>query len=443
MVDQSEVEKLGIPTVTVVTNQFLSLAKSTVKSTGIPEMAFVEVEHPVGMIPLEEVNAKADKAFPGIMTMATNWKPTAVAAAAAKPPYPAERFKFKGTYESLNKMFAERGWSLGLPIYPPTVEAVQAMLKGTKRSPGEVVWVVPPRQGQLTVELVATIGAMAGCKPEHMPLLLTIVKVLSDPDFDWRGNSTTTAPTAPLLIINGPVVKELGVAYSTGALGGQMPVNIALGYFVNLLGDIVGGSVPPDSDKSTLGSREDLVAIVVAENEGRNPWKQSYAVEHGFKATDSVVTGFGAYMGTNNTDHNSIKGKDLLNTFAVGMAGASCGITSCFTRQDMPSNWQNGVKFVFLLVGPEHADTMYRDFPKKLDVQKYLVKKAVLPYSGYSPGQCIVPKDFGPYDENTMFPRFTQPEQVHIVVTGGSGKQSQIWIPFLTDARPVSVIMEK
>jgi hypothetical protein len=443
VVDQSEVEKRGIPTVTVSSNQFLSLAKSTVKSTGIPEMAFVEVEHPVGMIPQEEVRAKADKAFPEIVRMATKWKPTAVASAAAKKPYPAERIKFKGTYESLNKMFYEKGWSLGLPILPPTTEAVKDMLKGTKHNPGEVVWVVPPRQGQLTVELVATIGAMAGCKPEHMPLLLTIVNVLKDPDFDWRGNSTTTAPTAPLLVINGPVVKELGIAYSTGALGGQIPVNIALGYFINLVGDIVGGSVPPDSDKSTLGSREDLVAIVVAENEGKNPWKQSYAVEHGFKATDNVVTGFGSYMGTNNTDHNSIKGKDLLNTFAVGLAGASCGITSCFTKQDQPTTWQNGVKFAFLLVGPEHADTMYRDFPTKLDVQKYLVKKAVLPYSGYSPGQCIVPKDFGPYDENTMFPRFTQPEQIHIVVAGGAGKQSQIWIPFLTDARPVSVIMEK
>jgi hypothetical protein len=443
VVDQSEVEKRGIPTVTVASNQFLALAKSTVKSTGIPEMAFVEFEHPLGMIPLEEVRAKADKAYPEIMRMATKWEPAAAVKTAMEKPYPAERIKFKGTYESLNKMFYEKGWSLGLPILPPTTEAVNAMLKGTKHSPSEVVWVVPPRQGQLTVELVATLGVMAGCKPEHMPLLLTIVKVLKEPDFDWRSNSTTTAPTAPLIIINGPVIKELGISASTGALGGEMPVNIALGYFINLVGDIVGGSVPPDTDKSTLGSRADLVAIVVAENESKNPWKQSYAVEQGFKATDSVVTGFGAYMGTNNTDHNNVTGKGLLNTFAVGLAGASCGITSCLTRMDMPATWQNGVKFAFLLVGPEHADTMYRDFPTKLDVQKYLVTKTVLPYSGYSPGQCIVPKDFGPYDENTMFPRFTQPEQIHIAVAGGSGKQSQIWIPFLTDARPVSVVMEK
>jgi len=147
VVDQSELEKRGIPTVTVVTNQFLSLAKSTVKSTGLSEMAFVEVEHPLGMIPLDEVRAKAEKAFPEIINKAIKWQPAAVVTAAPRKPYPAERIKFRGTYTSLNQMFAERGWSLGLPIMSPTEEAVKAMLKGTKHDPAEVVWVVPPRQG--------------------------------------------------------------------------------------------------------------------------------------------------------------------------------------------------------------------------------------------------------------------------------------------------------
>jgi hypothetical protein len=406
-------------------------------------MAFVEVEHPLGMIPLNEIRAKADKAYPEIIKMATQWKPATAVAVAAKPPYPAGRIKFKGTYDSLNKMFYEQKLSLGLPIIPPTTEAVQVMLKGTKRNPAEVVWVVPPRQGQLTVELVATLGVMSGCKPEHMPLLLAVIKAISHPDYDWLGNTTTTAPTTPVIIVNGPIVKELGVAYSIGLLGGEMPVNIAIGYFINLVGDVVGGSVPPNSDKSTHGSRGDLVALVLAENEDANPWKQSYAVEHGFKPTESVVTAFGAYMGTNNTDHTSVKGKDLLNTFAVGMAGTACGITSCLSRYDKPFNWQNAVKFIFLFVGPEHADTMYRDFQTKRAVSEYLVKKTVLPYSGYSPTQCVVPKEFGPYDENTLIPRFTTPEQIHIVVTGGAGKQSQIWPPFPTGARPVSVVVDK
>lgn len=406
-------------------------------------MAFAVVLHPLGMISLEEIRAKADAAFPKILELATQWKPSLTQVQKITPPYPAQRIKFKGTYSALNKMFYDKGWSIGLPVIPPTPEAVTAMLKGTTHKPDEIVWAVPPRMGQLTVELVAAYGVIAGCKPEHMPLLLAVVKALSNPDYDWRGSSTTTAPTNPIIIINGPILDELGIAYSTGVEGGEMPVNVSVGYFINLVGDIIGGSVPPDIDKSTQGSRGDLVAVVIGENEKANPWKQSYAVEYGFKPTDNVVTAFSAYMGNNNTDHTSVKSRELLNTFAAGLAGSSSGITSCLTQMDKGYAVTNRVKFAFLFLGPEHADTIYKEFPTKRAASEYLVKKTVLPFWMYAPDLCKPPKEFGSYDENTLIPRFTGPEQIRIVVTGGPGKQSQIWPTFTTVAKPVSVLIEK
>ena len=163
------------------------------ESIGLADMAFVEVPHPMGMVSLQEIRAKADQSFPEILRMATQWKPLRTEIPGlGKPPYPAERVTFKGTYSSLSKMYYDKKWSLGLPIIPPTPEAVAEMLKGTSRKPGEVVWVVTPRMGQLTVELVATLGVMAGCKPEHMPLMLAMIKAVSHPDYDWRGSTTTT-----------------------------------------------------------------------------------------------------------------------------------------------------------------------------------------------------------------------------------------------------------
>lgn len=398
----------------------------------------------MAMIPFQEIRSKADQTFLEIMRMATAWKPSiTLRPEHQQPPYPAERIRFKGTYAALNQMFYEKGLSLGLPIIPPTPETVAAMLESTTHNPEEVVWVVPPRMGQLTVELVAALGVMSGCRPEHMPLLLAIVKALSHPDYDWRGSTTTTAPTAPVIIINGPILDKLGIAYSTGALGGQQPVNIALGYFVNLVGDVVGGAVPPDLDKSTLGSRGDLVALVLGENEKANPWKQSYAVEHGFNPMDNVITAFSAYPGTNNTDHFSVKGEGLLNTMSLGVAGVACGFTACLTQYDKPSTFGNEVKYVFLFLGPEHADTIYKDFPTKRAVQEYLIKNAVAPYKTYAPGICNPPKEFGPYTADTMIPRFTQPESIHIVVTGGPGKQSQVWATFPTCQRPISALVER
>jgi hypothetical protein len=339
-------------------------------------------------------------------------------------------------------MFYDRGWSLGLPIIPPTVSAVETMLKGTSRKPDEVVWIVPPRMGQLTVELIAALGVMAGCKPEHMPLLIAVVKALSHPDYDWLGSTTTTGASAPVIIINGPILDELGITYSTGVLGGQQPVNIAIGYFINLVADVVGGSVPPDLDKSTHGSRGDLVALVLGENEKANPWKQSYAVEQGFKQADSVVTAFSSYPGTNNTDHSSTTGQELLNTISIGAAVVACGITTCLTRYDKPFSASNLVTFVFLLLGPEHADTIAQDFPTKRAVKEYIIRKASLPHWAYALRLCNPPEEFGHYTADSLIPRFTQPESIHIVVTGGPGKQSQIWAPFATCMRPVSVPVE-
>lgn len=409
------------------------------ESIGLADMAFVVVPHPLGMIPLEEVRAKVDAAYNDIIKAATQWKPERTEIPGLnKPPYPAERVKFKGDYAALNKMFYDKGWSLGLPIIPPTSDAVAAMLKGTTRKPDEVLWVVPPRMGQLTVELVATLGVMAGCKPEQMPLMLAIVKGISTDSYDWRGSSTTTAATHPIVVINGPILDELGIGYSTGNLGAEQPVNIALGIFVNLVGDVVGGSVPPDPDKSTQGSRADLAALVLGENEKMNPWKQSWAVEHGFKATDNVVTVFSAYPGTGNIDHNSVKGTEILDTFAAGLAGTASGISSCLT-----SDKAGNVNFVFLLVSYEHATTMMNGFATKKDAAEYLVKHATLPFSGYAPGLCKPDASLGAVTADTQIPRFTSASQINFVVTGGAGKQSQIWCNFPTMRAPISVLVEK
>ena len=232
---------MGVPTVTIVTDQFVTLARGTQKSQGLTDMCFVTVPHPIGMLPKEQVDAKVDAAFGDIVKAATQWQPVKEKEAAQESPYPAKTFKFTGTYADVNKLFAKRKWSLSLPIIPPTVDRVREMLKGTKHAPSEVLWVVPPRQGMLTVELVAVLGVMAGAQPEHMPLLLATIDAMKAPEAAWRGTSTTTAPTSPLIVISGPIVEKLKLNAGTGTAGGENPVTNALGYFVNLVGDVVGG----------------------------------------------------------------------------------------------------------------------------------------------------------------------------------------------------------
>lgn len=410
-------------------------------------MCFVTVPHPLGMISKEEVNAKVDTAFDDIVKAATAWTPSKEKQDAQVKPYPAKRFKFSGTYADVNDMFQKRKWSLSLPIVPPTVDKVAAMLKGTKRNPAEVLWVVPPRQGMLTVELVAALGVMAGAKPEHMPLLIATVEAMADPVAAWRGPTTTTAATVPVFFISGPIIEKLKLNPGTGTAGGENPVTNALGYFVNLVGDVVGGSVPPNFDKSTQGSSFDLVANVICENAKETPWDKTFAEEQGFTRDDSVVTISTSYLANANIDHDSVASEDLLNTFSAGIAGSASGIASCLTvtvpDEKSPYNkplsaWSNSVSYAVLVISPEHAATMYRDMKSKDAIRDYLVKNTVLPYKFYTKATCVPPEAFGPYDANTLIPRFTQRESIKMVVSGGPGKQSQFWVPFPQVLKPVS-----
>ena len=410
-------------------------------------MCFVTVPHPLGMISKEEVNAKVDAAFDDIVKAATAWTPSKEKQDAQVKPYPAKRFKFSGTYADVNDMFQKRKWSLSLPIVPPTVDKVAAMLKGTKRNPAEVLWVVPPRQGMLTVELVAALGVMAGAKPEHMPLLIATVEAMADPVAAWRGPTTTTAATVPVFFISGPIIEKLKLNPGTGTAGGENPVTNALGYFVNLVGDVVGGSVPPNFDKSTQGSSFDLVANVICENAKDTPWDKTFAEEQGFTRDDSVVTISTSYLANANIDHDSVASEDLLNTFSAGIAGSASGIASCLTvtvpDEKSPYNkplsaWSNSVSYAVLVISPEHAATMYRDMKSKDAIRDYLVKNTVLPYKFYTKATCVPPEAFGPYDANTLIPRFTQRESIKMIVSGGPGKQSQFWVPFPQVLKPVS-----
>ena len=433
-------EKLGIPTVTIATSEFIGLARTSMESFGAPDMSFVIVPHPLGMIPREEVVKKADAAFPAILKAATAWKPSQdTLAGLGKAPYPLEVIKFKGTYQDVNKMFYDKGWSLGLPVIPPTKEAVERMLKGTSHKPGEIVWdAIPTRNGVVTVEMVAATGVMAGAKPEHMPLLLAVVEAMKTTPKagrEWRALTTTTHHTAPIVIVSGPIVKELGIAYGIGAMGPEQPVNLAVGYFINLLGDVAGGSRPPKADMTTQGWVGNTIATVAGENVDENPWRQSWPVEKGFKPTDNVVIYAGGGMPINQNDHASVAPESMANVMAYTMNAV--GVSRCF-----------GVGGIWIL-GPEHAATLASKGWSKNDVREYLWKTALVPYWAQPPmvegkcsaSSCCPPADFKPLTKDTMIPVTKRPDQIELVVVGGPGKQSQWW-PF-TEFSPAPPVMVK
>jgi hypothetical protein len=192
----------------------------------------------------------------------------------------------------INELFLKRGWTDGLPIIIPTRERVLAMLKGSRLDRSYEVATLAPMDGIATVEKIAVNAVMAGCRPEHMPILIAAVQAIADPDFDLRGLATTTSPDVPCIIITGPIAKEIGLNTGTNVMGRGNRGNAAIGRALILLVNNVGGSWPGVTDMSSLGSPAEHGMLVV-ENPDENPWP-SLNVDLGLAPDANAVTVMGA-----------------------------------------------------------------------------------------------------------------------------------------------------
>jgi len=426
-----------VPTVSVMTTPFVSLAKTVAQAENIHDACFLDVSHPMGMISPDTIKKKADDAFGSILEMATEWQ-TAPVQRASMDVYPAERFEFTGTLEDMNRQFFEKGWSLGLPILPPPEERVAEILKGTSRKPDEVLGLAPPRNATLTVELVAVHAAMAGCKPEYMPLLITALEALLVPDVNWVGTLTTTGTTQFIVIVNGPIVKELGIGCAQGSAGKGYHPNATIGYAINLIAYAVGGSRPPDIDRSTLASPGDYVCWVFGENEDRLPsGGEPLHVERGFKRADSVVTVMSSYPPIDNIDHWSAKIDEHLRWWGYIVNGLHNvgGPGLSMTMEQSP----------IIALGPEHAELMASERWNKNDFREALWEQARIPLSAWPSGCSDTGKlmeKMGPVTSESKIPITLKPEQFVIVIGGGDGKHSHYFPPF-PGSFPVSRLVKQ
>ncbi len=192
--------------------------------------------------------------------------------------------------EDEQELAYERGWSDGLPVVPPTEARVLRMLSGTTRAPGEVVGVIPPDNAPCTVEKVAINAVMAGCKPEYLPVVLAAVEAACLDEFCMHGLLATTYFSGPVIIVNGPVVNEIGMNWSTNALGQGNRANSTIGRALQLVIRNVGGGKPGGVDRAALG-QPGKVGFCFPEREHDSFW-ESLALERGFAPDESTVTLF-------------------------------------------------------------------------------------------------------------------------------------------------------
>jgi hypothetical protein len=291
--------------------------------------------------------------------------------------------------------------------------------------------------GVLTVEMVAVHAVMTHCKPEYMPVLIASLEALLTPEANWQGAGTTTGTTAILCIVNGPIVKEIGLACGQGAAGKGHHANATIGYTLNSITYTIGGSKPPSPDKGTLGAPSDFVGWVFGENEDALPkgWN-SYHVDRGFKRADSVVTVMAVYPPVDNIDHWSVTPEEHVNWWAhlitpmINMGGP------CYPNVMGQPN--------IIGMGPEHAQTVARAGWTKNRFAKAFWEQARIPVSAWPKGCStkLLEEKFGPVGPDTLIPITLSPDLFHIVIAGGAGKHSHYFAPF-PGCLPVSRLVTK
>lgn len=222
-----------------------------------------------------------------------------------------------GADEDEHEAMDARGWSDGLPLVPPTEERVLRMLDGTARDPQEVVGLVPPDLAPATVEKIAVNAVMAGCKPEYLPVVLAAVEAVLDESFAMHGVLATTMFVGPVVVVNGPVRRRIGMNAKGNALGQGNRANGAIGRALQLVVRNIGGGRPREADRATLGN-PGKYTYCFAEDEEGSSW-QPLSVERGVKPGLSAATVFAGFGLQGVVDQKSRDPESLSKSFAESL----------------------------------------------------------------------------------------------------------------------------
>jgi hypothetical protein len=419
----AEAEKAGIPSVVITTTGFTTIAKAIGKAEGITDLRVAEYPGAVGVHAEALVEKNVENVlFDQIVDCLT--QPRQGAAQEKVSTRRGNEIVFEGTFDDINDHFRAQEWSDELPIVPPTLARVEAFLKHTRREPNEQIAVLPQANLAATPWNIAANAVMAGCKPEHMPVLIAAVEAIADNAYNLN-NIGSTWGVLPFLLINGPAAKKLGIENGPQLVnrGANPAIGRALGLIIrNIAGYKLG--------RSYMGTFGYPMNFVVAENEAECPW-EPYHVEHGFNQNDNTVTACGtvtwgwppAIYGTPN--------KSAAQS-ALEMLSLEVTKKPCLARlvERGPKGFRNMVTF---LLAPPIAKSLASAGYTKQKIREYVYEHARVTYReleflieyGHSEAfkipdmvaRGLLPKEYL-VNENDLVRVLPSPDVINIVVCG-------------------------
>jgi hypothetical protein len=355
-------ESLGVQAASIVTDAFTLSSDAMARTRGAAGYRYAMVPHPLSNLSPEECRERARDVLPDVLAIlglaGDEERPTAPVSVA--PAVAAERVSVADLsadrvrdLQRLVEHCYEQGWTDGLPVVPVVEETVRAFMERTAREPHEELAAVVHLGRACTVEQAAVAAAMAGCRPEHFPVVLAAIESMRPSIVTGLLQSTTGQ--CQHVIVNGPVRGRLGFNSAGNVFGPGFRANATVGRAIRLIVLNAFGIRPHEFDQACQGTPAKY-SFCIAENEEESPWEPLH-VERGFPADASVVTTHFARSTLHVENRISSRPEEILLTIADSMSYAGA--------------WQAGRGYT-VVMGPEHAQLLARHGWSKRQAREFL-----------------------------------------------------------------------
>jgi hypothetical protein len=419
-------EERGIPTVMIYNERHEERFMGTVLSSGYvdyPGINFNEYD----TFTSEGVRALAPEAFRFLVKGLTKWKPEYMELS-GKRWIPAEKtFTFSGgsyqeALERFNSEYLQMGWGDGLPLMPPTKERVDTLLTGTPLLPGTVIGKWGPSNAHFTVEKIAVVASMAGAKPKYMPVIIAALEAITS--HPWDAYFPVMRSAVPLVIVNGPYARKIGINSSANAFGPnpKYHANGSIGRAINLAMNVIPGNGRGLKPSNLAGNPAAYAGIVIAEAEGVASLAEGWdpvSVQMGFPADTNLVT----VMGVDQMD--------------MSIAGTVANVAACVApnKDIWPRSrkiWEAQYAGALVITEMHSITEGQMGGRKKADYARELWEKARISKEKFS--EVVLTDEFGEPAEANEFvkllleetdviengvPMASGPDRFLVVVTGG------------------------
>lgn len=331
--------------------------------------------------------------------------PTYMSPVPMEPIGRALQYDATDTVDAIEECY-RRGWTDGLPVVPPVADKVADMLASMGLAPEHVVGEVPVRRRVLTAERAAANAVMAGCLPEHFPVVLAAMEAFfeHDPNILHEVSAATNAP-GWLILVNGPLRRRLGLGCTENFLSSANRANATIGRAVRLILMNVLESRPGILDRGCMGSLC-RVGVCFGEDEERSPWPP-FHVTRGFEPEASTVTVASVQDPEMLGNRYGVTAESLMDATVDAMVSHGLAVHFTFTE----TQW-------FWIVGHWHAEMLARQGWTRPRMQQYVWERAwrtraALKRLGALRGEIV------PGDETERLLAAPRPEDIFIVKAGG------------------------